>query len=225
MSRLIETLTSDERTQFPAQACAERLTSGAELPPPSRLAAILAWIALGDDPEPGPPLVHQRASQPALKHLCRADDWAKRLPRGGNPIALCLSAGLLQMHDFWDESHAAAQEADDLGERDLSIHWHAIAHRREPDPGNAAYWYRRVGRSPIFPKLSETADQWVERDPAATQTIWQRLLGSSGWDPLAFIDVCGRVQAGSADEIFARRLQRLEMALLMDRTAQACGLL
>ena len=42
----------------------------------------------------------------------------------------------------WDQAHRLAQEQDD---RDGA--WvHAYLHRKEGDPSNAAYWYRRAGR-------------------------------------------------------------------------------
>ncbi|WP_343305880.1 hypothetical protein AAHN97_01820 [Chitinophaga niabensis] len=43
----------------------------------------------------------------------------------------------------WDQSHTLAQ---DIETKDGS--WvHAYLHRKEGDPGNAAYWYARAGRS------------------------------------------------------------------------------
>lgn len=43
----------------------------------------------------------------------------------------------------WDKAHAAAQE----NEGEPAHDWvHAYLHRKEPDPANAAYWYRRAGR-------------------------------------------------------------------------------
>jgi hypothetical protein len=43
----------------------------------------------------------------------------------------------------WDRAHAAAQEREGEAAHD----WvHAYLHRKEPDPANAAYWYRRAGR-------------------------------------------------------------------------------
>ncbi len=42
----------------------------------------------------------------------------------------------------WDRAHAMAQDVED---RDGA--WvHAYLHRKEGDPGNAAYWYRRAGK-------------------------------------------------------------------------------
>ena len=43
----------------------------------------------------------------------------------------------------WDKAHQIAQEDDS---REAA--WiHAYLHRKEGDSGNAAYWYRRAGRS------------------------------------------------------------------------------
>jgi hypothetical protein len=45
----------------------------------------------------------------------------------------------------WSRAHAIVQE----GEGDPACDWvHAWLHRIEGDLGNAAYWYRRAGRSP-----------------------------------------------------------------------------
>ncbi len=44
----------------------------------------------------------------------------------------------------WDRAHTVAQDVDDA----QGAWVHAYLHRREGDPGNAAYWYRRAGRSP-----------------------------------------------------------------------------
>lgn len=43
----------------------------------------------------------------------------------------------------WDRAHECAQS----NEAGPDAAWvHAYLHRREGDPGNAAYWYRRAGR-------------------------------------------------------------------------------
>lgn len=42
----------------------------------------------------------------------------------------------------WDAAHEAAQDVD----TPEGAWVHAYLHRREGDPGNAAYWYRRAGK-------------------------------------------------------------------------------
>jgi hypothetical protein len=61
-----------------------------------------------------------------------------------------LRAGLWLLHDFMDEAHDLAQTIEDTAS---GAYWHAIVHRREPDPSNARYWFDRVGAHAIFPEL------------------------------------------------------------------------
>jgi hypothetical protein len=143
---------------------------------------------------------------------------AELLGQSSRAGLLSLSAGLLQIYDFWDESHEAAQEADDLGERAYSAYWHGIAHRREPDPGNAAYWFRRVGRHPVFKPLADAAQGVLDEMPAGRPIPFLR---KGVWDAFAFIDYCDSAPPASAEEAIARRIQRLEMGLLLDATAGA----
>ena len=160
---------------------AESLAPSAGIAPVDVLAA-LALAALGDAESLGP-AARSSSSRPG-------PGWPGRCPSRRSPASsrdasrtavLAVSAGLLQVHDFWDASHAAAQEADDLGESRFSAYWHGIGHRREPDAGNAAYWFRRVGRHPLFPALAEAAGRsWTTM---ATPRLAARLLGQGGWNP------------------------------------------
>ena len=121
------------------------------------LIAALAQAALGDDDSWARPWY--RPSRDRQRFFARLTEpaWVAVFPGAPHRSRLCLAAGLLQVHDFWDASHDAAQKADDLGERACSAYWHGIAHRREPDAGNAAYWFRRVGKHPIFKPLAVEA--------------------------------------------------------------------
>ena len=110
--------------------------------------AALAAAGLGNDDAPGPPLVRAKPALPALSRTLSEPAWVAVFPGAAHRLRLCLASGLLQIHDFWDDSHDAAQRADDQGERDFSAYWHGIAHRREPDAGNAAYWFRRSASTP-----------------------------------------------------------------------------
>ena len=186
---------------------------------PADLLASLAFAALGGDDALGPALIQQAPPRPRLKTALEEPAIAQLLPGSNRPARLALAAGLLQIHDFWDPSHGAAQAADDLGERRFSAYWHGIAHRREPDAGNAAYWFRRVGRHAIFGPLAQAARPIVEGHGEDRWTT--RLAGSDAWDPQAMIDLCTGARPGSDQEILARRLQRLEMQLLLDATVDA----
>jgi hypothetical protein len=71
-----------------------------------------------------------------------------RPPAGLPPLLLAL------WHDGrgdWDGAHAVAQD-----DPSTEAAWvHAYLHRKEGDQGNAAYWYRRAGRSPYSGTLDE----------------------------------------------------------------------
>ena len=105
-------------------------------------------------------------------------------------------SGLYLYFSCMDESHNLSQSIETVE----GSFWHGILHRQEPDPGNAAYWFRRVGTHSIFPKLREEA----------------LVLGvdfGPRWDPFAFIDLCG-----TGDER-ALKVQRAEWQLLFDYCA------
>jgi hypothetical protein len=183
------------------------------------LMAVLGFAALEGPESPGPALVQQPPRRPRLKGVLSEPSLARLLPGATHPARLALAAGLLQVHDFWDASHEAAQAADDRGERPFSAYWHGIAHRREPDASNAAYWFRRVGRHSIFPALSEAARPILEAH--GDESLGARILGRGGWNPMAMIDLCTEARPGTPQEAVARRLQRLEMQMLLDATAAA----
>jgi hypothetical protein len=181
--------------------------------------AVLAHAALGGDDSLGPALTQQPPSRPRLKSALEEPALAKLLPNCTRPARLALAAGLLQIHDFWDSSHEAAQAADDLDESKFSAYWHGIAHRREPDAGNAAYWFRRVGRHAICAPLAQAARPILEKH---TDDHWTaRIAGPGGWDFQSMIVLCANARPGSDQETLARRLQRLEMRLLLDATVNA----
>jgi hypothetical protein len=110
-------------------------------------------------------------------------------------------AGLYLYFSCQAEAHAIAQ---DLNTTEGSF-WHGIVHRQEPDAFNSGYWFRRVGKHPVFSALRDEA----------------RGLGyDSGqqWDPLAFIEYCeaARVRPGSKEEGLAMQVQLVEWQLLFD---------
>jgi hypothetical protein len=176
------------------------------------LVASLARVGLGGEAAEGPTLIQTRPAHPRLETALDDESLAALLPGSARPARLALLAGLLQILDFWDASHTAAQEADDLGETGSAAYWHLIAHRREPDAGNAQYWARRVSRHPIHAILTEAARPLLEASGDRT------LIAGESWSPTALIDLATRARPGSPQATLARKLQRLEMIYLLEES-------
>lgn len=177
------------------------------------LVAAFAYAALGGPDSLGLPLIQGEPSRPDVVDGLREASLAILYPRTPKPIRLALAAGLLQVFDFWEESHIAAQEADDLGERGSSAYWHAIIHRREPDHSNAEYWLRRMGKHPILPLVADQAGALIQESGLSWAS---RLVSEGRWEPVAFLHACRAAAPGSPDETLARRLQRIEMLVLLE---------
>jgi hypothetical protein len=140
---------------------------------------------------------------------------------------IAVRAGLLQIHDWLDESHRLAQENEGSGRHRNGDFWHAIMHRREPDYNNSAYWFRRVGAHPVFPHLAREAERILSAcvDPEAA--AWRTRLGvPHSWNPLAFVELC---RQQSQDErsplgVAARHIQWQEILLLLKQSCVDAGL-
>jgi hypothetical protein len=143
--------------------------------------------------------------QPA-KDACRLSsaNAADLFPDARNSKA-ALAGALLRL-GCWTQSHEIAQDIDSPE----GSYWHAIIHRLEPDPFNAQYWFRRVGRHAIFPDLHERAAEIIRQHGQP----WRL---KTSWDPALFIDWCEEAnrQSGKAEEA-AIDIQMAEWQLLFD---------
>lgn len=121
-------------------------------------------------------------------------------------------SGLWMYHGRLDEAHGIAQ---DLNTIDGSF-WHGIMHRREPDPGNAGYWFRRVGRHPVFPALRDAAAAIAARYAGGGFVV------GAEWDPFAWIEFWERARRSPASDAarLADQIQRVEWELLFDWCAR-----
>ena len=159
-----------------------------------------------ESPHLGP---HRRPEALALAEASRQiDDLLAQTRLDGQRAALIRSLALL-WHDHLDASHTISQA---LHSADGSF-LHGLMHRREPDFGNAAYWFRKVGEHPVYPVLAgEVAALGTESE------FKSALIRDDRWNPLAMIDACEAVEVGAGDEAdaaYLRSVQAAEFRLLL----------
>jgi hypothetical protein len=171
---------------------------------------VAAILTLDQDGQRLIPLVCGVCASEEARSLLKRQKPADLFPHSRSPKAAL--AGLFLYFSCAEECHKLVQDMNS-SEGDL---WHAILHRREPDAGNAAYWFRQAGTHPVFHDLAHAAAEISAKYPAA------KFRGSHNWDPFSFIDFCelARKQPGSPMEASALEIQRAEWQLLFDYCAR-----
>ena len=125
-------------------------------------------------------------------------------------MAKACQAGLLLRNDGLDASHRISQTL----ESPTGAYWHGIMHRREPDPSNAKYWFRRVGDYPTFAALLESAIELASND---SSRVADRISRWSTWDPYEFIDICEEARSNpDRGAILCRRIALAGWQILFD---------
>jgi len=174
-----------------------------EFDPNSYGEEVARLLALDGGGERLMPLASGRCSSEQACKVLHGATAARLFPAARAPEAAL--SGLWLYFSCLDESHSLSQ---DIGSAEGSF-WHGIMHRQEPDAGNAAYWFRKVGDHPVFAPLAEAAAN-------------AGYSGKARWDPFAFIDYCedARREPGSPAEGLALQIQRAEWQLLFDYCAR-----
>lgn len=156
---------------------------------------------------PGEP---NKAVYDQLKALNEKTAFAHTMVSNRNLAACCISAAWL-FHNYLEESHEISQNINTAE----GSFWHGIMHRREPDYGNAKYWFQRVGEHPIYDNLYSSAYNIAGTMDSSAGSDF--IMSQTHWDAFAFIDFVEESVKKDSDGVdFCREVQRQEWRLLFE---------
>jgi hypothetical protein len=126
-------------------------------------------------------------------------------------MAECCLSAIWLLFNCLEESHTRSQGIPTT----TGSYWHGIMHRREGDFFNSKYWFQRVKKHPIFPKLQTVSKEAAEE--TASHPSIDFLKTQSEWDPFKYIDLCEACLSGrSTHENLAQQIQQYEWELLFN---------
>lgn len=152
--------------------------------------------------------------------LISAVDRALEGTRISSAERKCITSGILLLWDFLDESHEISQTMEGRGSPRTADYWHGIMHRREPDAGNAAYWFRRVGSHPAFESLAANligSMQEIGASEDECKLATQKLISNGSLAPFSLIELSTQAlrKQGQVEDSVFRRVQYLEILNLL----------
>ena len=166
-------------------------------------------LASPEPPELGPGPRSGVLSVDALNQ--QFDNSPHAMSLSGNTRELAHALVLL-WHDHLDAAHTIAQSIESAD----GSYVHGLMHRREPDYGNAKYWFHRIGPHPCFAELAAQAATLLRA--RNDRVLEAKLIPRGRWDPFAFIDACENAAVRpAADESVQtlRAVQAIEFEVLL----------
>ena len=169
-------------------------------------------IATAEPPHLGPQTRLPTESIPVLNQ--KLNPLLRSLP---SETQQAVRSAALLWHDHLDASHTLSQHLDGANGSFL----HGIMHRREPDYGNAKYWFRRVGQHPAYPELAQRVAAVLKSK--AEGELERQLIPRGEWDAFGFVDACedavNRPVTDSRNQLL-RSIQAAEFEVLLEHI---CG--
>src|SRR5882672_9442359 len=157
-------------------------------------------LCTGEPPELGPGPRPSAQEQTRLVKTLEEVFRGTKLPADQQELVRAVA---LLWHDHLEAAHVIAQNIENADRAFV----HGIVHRREPDYGNARYWFRRVGKHPAFEELAARVNAWLES--GTHQALREVLIPGGTWDPFAFIDCCEKEGRQSAADQRKRNLREI----------------
>ncbi len=167
-------------------------------------------LATPEPPELGPGPRPGVETEAALDRTLNQLFDSGKLPGQKEPLIRAL---ILLWHDHLEAAHVLAQNVENADGALV----HGIMHRREPDYGNAKYWFRRAGKHPAFLEIWQRATTLLEAKAGRDQLL--ELVRKGEWDAFAFVDWCEKAARHSTSDEqtrVLRELQGVETRVLLD---------
>ncbi|HBU37550.1 MAG TPA: hypothetical protein DEB70_07055 [Planctomycetaceae bacterium] len=139
--------------------------------------------------------------------------------RTESSAVMCCLAGMWLWNGFLERSHNFSQSID----TPEGSWWHGIMHRREPDAGNAAYWFRCVGEHSLFSALGDNVQKHAAQTELPDEAQW--LLECTHWKPQQFIDACESARRDSNETVchVLREVAAIEWYTLFNHCLDMAG--